>query len=108
VRPPIGKQKRYPALELSVIHAQERGTPEGRAAIDWKLITDLPIRSAEEAVEKLGWYAQRWKIELFHKILKSGCRAEEARLRTAERLVNLLALFCILSWGTVRNFVCRP
>src|SRR3954453_17887104 len=98
VRPPIGKQKRYPALERSVIQAQERGTPEGRAAIDWKLITDLPIHSAEEAIEKLGWYAQRWKIELFHKILKSGCRAEEARLRTAERPVNLLALFCILSW----------
>ena len=46
----------------------------------------------------LGWYARRWQIELFHKILNSGCRAEEARLRTAERLVNLLALFCILSW----------
>ena len=60
--------------------------------------TDLPVRSPEEAVEKLGWYARRWRIELFHKILKSGCRAEEARLRTAERLVNLLALFCILSW----------
>jgi hypothetical protein len=98
VRPPIGKQKRYPALDLSVIHAQERGTPEGRAAIDWKLITDLPVHSPEEAIEKLGWYARRWQIELFHKILKSGCRVEEARLRTAERLVNLLALFCILSW----------
>jgi hypothetical protein len=98
VRPPIGKQKRYPALDLTVIHARERGEPEGRAAIDWKLVTDLPVRSPEEAVEKLGWYARRWRIELFHKILKSGCRAEEARLRTAERLVNLLALFCILSW----------
>ena len=79
-------------------HTVLRCNPEGRAAIDWKLITDLPIRSPEEAVEKLGWYARRWQIELFHKILKSGCRAEEARLRTAERLVNLLALFCILSW----------
>ncbi len=81
-----------------MIHARERGTPEGWAAIDRKLVTDLPIGSPEEAVEKLGWYARRWQIELFHKILKSGCRAEEARLRTAERLVNLLALFCILSW----------
>ena len=35
---------------------------------------------------------------MFHKILKSGCRAEEARLRTAERLVKLIAVFCILSW----------
>jgi hypothetical protein len=99
VRPPIGKQKRYPALDLTVIHAQERGKPEGRAAIDWKLITDLPVRSPEQAIEKLGWYGRRWQIELFHKILKSGCRAEQARPRTAERrLVNLLALFCILSW----------
>ncbi len=46
----------------------------------------------------LQWYGMRWKIEVFHKILKSGCRAEDARLRTAERLVNLIALFCILSW----------
>src|SRR5215208_4417448 len=54
VRPPIGKQKRYPALDLTVIHAQERGRPEGRAAIDWKLITDLPVRSPEEASRSLA------------------------------------------------------
>ena len=40
----------------------------------------------------------RWKIETFFKILKSGCKAEESKLRTAERVVNLLAAFCILSW----------
>jgi hypothetical protein len=40
----------------------------------------------------------RWEIETFHKILKSGCKAEQSKLRTAERLVNLLAIFCILSW----------
>ena len=49
----------------------------------------------------------RWKIELFHKVLKSGCKAEEARLRTAERLVKLIAVFCILSrrvfWMTMIN-----
>lgn len=46
----------------------------------------------------LEWYSMRWKIETFHKILKSGCRAEESKLRTAERLVNLTAVLCILSW----------
>lgn len=40
----------------------------------------------------------RWKIELFFKILKSGCSAEKLKLRTAERLVNLIAIFCILGW----------
>jgi hypothetical protein len=98
VLPPIGKQKRYPALTLTVIHAQERHTPKDRARIDWKLITDLPVRSRAEAIQMLDWYAMRWKVELFHKILKSGCRAEETKLRTAERLVNLLSIYCILSW----------
>ena len=31
----------------------------------------------------------RWKIETFHKILKSGFKAEEVRL---------IAIFCLLSW----------
>lgn len=98
VLPPIGKQKRYPALELTVLHATERGAPKGRKPIEWKLLTDLPVRKPAEAIEKINWYAKRWKIELFHKILKSGCKAEDSRLRTADRLANLLALFCILSW----------
>ncbi|MDR3409482.1 MAG: IS4 family transposase [Formivibrio sp.] len=98
VLPPIGKHKQYPELMLTVIHAQERGTPQGREKIDWKLIKDLPVNSREEAIEKLRWYSMRWKIETFHKILKSGCKAEESRLRTATRLANLIAVFCILSW----------
>ena len=61
-------------------------------------IIDLPVDGHAAAVEKLQCYAMRWKIEVFHKVLKSGCRAEQARLRTAERLVRLLAVFCILSW----------
>jgi len=98
VLPPIGKQKDYPALTLTVLHARERGAPQGRKPIDWKLITDLPVSSRSEAIEKLHWYAQRWKIETFHKILKSGCKAEDAKLRTADRLANLVSILCIVSW----------
>ena len=98
VLPPIGKQKQYPGLELTVLHAQERTTPKDREKIDWKLITDLPVQSRADAIEKLQWYARRWKIESFHKVLKSGCRVEESKLRTAERLVNLVAVLCVLSW----------
>jgi hypothetical protein len=98
VLPPIGKQSRYPRLSLTVLHATERGRPRNREPIDWKLITDLPVTSRAAAIEKLQWYALRWKIETFHKILKSGCQAEQSKLRTAERLVNLLAMFCILGW----------
>jgi len=95
---PIAKQKLYPPLMLMVLHATERDAPKGRDPIDWKLVTDLPIRSRKDAIEKLNWYAMRWKIETFHKILKSGCKAEEVKLRTAERIVNMIAVLCILSW----------
>jgi hypothetical protein len=78
--PPIGKQKKYPALTLTVIHAQERNKPDNRDAIDWKLMTDLPITTDEAAIEKLNWYALRWKIETFHKVLKSCCKAEESNI----------------------------
>jgi hypothetical protein len=98
VLPSRAKKKQCPELSLTVLYAQERDTPKDREKIDWKLVTDLPVRSRAEAIEKLAWYALRWKIEVFHKILKSGCRAEASKLRTAERLVKLLSVFCILAW----------
>jgi len=49
IQPPIGKQKQYPALSLTMLHAQERGAPRNRKKIDWKLITDLPVRSRHDA-----------------------------------------------------------
>jgi hypothetical protein len=98
VLPPIGKQDRYPALVLTVIHAQERGKPKGRDRIEWKLLTNLTVTTRQDAIEKLNWYALRWKIEVFHKVLKSGCKVEESGLRTAERLINLVATCCILAW----------
>jgi Transposase DNA-binding len=98
VRPPVAKQGRYPALSLTVIHADERGSPEGRDPIRWRLLTDLPVDDLPAAVEKLDWYALRWKLETYHKVLKSGCQAERAKLRTAERLTNLLAVLCVVGW----------
>lgn len=99
ILPPVGiKRKKYPALMLTVIHAIEKEIPTDREKIIWKLVTDLPITKTEEAIEKLHWYSLRWKIETFHKILKSGCRAESLKLRTADRLSNLIAIYCIVSW----------
>lgn len=98
VLPPIGKQKKYPGLTLTIIHAEEKETPINRDKIIWKLATNLPVDSVLEAIEKLDWYALRWRIETFHKILKSGCKAESSKLRTAQRITNLIAIFCILSW----------
>jgi hypothetical protein len=98
VHPPRGKHTQYPPLSLTVIHAWERGQPAGRKPIHWKLLTDLPVESLKSAIEKLEWYSQRWKLETYNKVLKSGCHVEDAKLRTAERLTNLIAVLCIIAW----------
>jgi hypothetical protein len=98
VHPPVSKRKRYGPSSLTVIHAHERGTPAGRDPIRWKLLTDLSVENLAGAVEKLNWYASRWKLETYHKVLKSGCQAEQSKLRTAERLTNLLAVLCVVGW----------
>ncbi len=96
--PPIGKQKHYHPQTITYVHAREEDAPSGREPINWKLATNLPVTDLAGAIEKLDWYALRWKIEVFHKVLKSGCRAEDAKLRTAERLVKFLALLTVVSW----------
>jgi hypothetical protein len=96
--PPVAKRRHYPALTLTVIHASELGDPVDRPRIEWKLVTDLPVNSRVGAIEKIDWYAPRWKIETFHKILKSGYKAEDSQRRTSSRLTNLIAIFCILAW----------
>ena len=53
ILPPIGKQKRYPSLELTVIHATQIDPPAGRKPIVWKLLTDFNVQSFEQAVEKI-------------------------------------------------------
>src|SRR5690606_35416485 len=98
VRPPIGKQKQYRHQELQIIYAEETNPPQDRAPVFWKLITNLPVETHADAVHKLDWYALRWNIETFFKTLKSGCRIEELRLTTADRLANCIALCCVVAW----------
>ena len=62
------------------------------------MLTDLLVEGLASAAEKLNWSASRWKLDPYHKLLKFGCQAEEARLRTAERLINLQAVLCVVGW----------
>jgi hypothetical protein len=73
-----------PSLKLAVIHAQEPGTPQDREKVHRKLITNLPVQSRREGLEKLSWYTMRWQNDISHKILKPGCKAEASKPRTAE------------------------
>jgi hypothetical protein len=83
-------------ISVNVIGATESAPPEGQAAISWVLLTNLPVPDFDCAAEKVQWYAKRWGIETWHKVLKSGCKVEDCLLETAERLARYLTLFSII------------
>ena len=62
------------------------------------LLTTMPITTTDEALERLAWYAVRWGIEVWHKILKSGCQIEQKQLGTAYRLTTCLTLYSVIAW----------
>lgn len=86
------------ATPLYVIFVQEIDVPEGEEPIEWLLLTTIPVTNMAEAVQKIEWYRERWKIERFHYTLKSGCHVEELQLETKERLCNAIALYSVIAW----------
>jgi len=83
-------------MRVHVIAATERDAPEGCEALSWVLLTNLPIKSFASATEKIEWYSRRWGIEIWHKVLKSGCKVEDCQLEAADRLKRYLTLFSII------------
>jgi hypothetical protein len=83
-------------VSVNVVAATEVNPPKGVEAICWVLLTNLPVKDFAGAAEKVEWYGQRWGIETWHKVLKSGCKVEDCLLETADRLRRYLTLFSII------------
>lgn len=86
-------------VQLTAIEACEQGPlPEGAKPVHWLLLTDLSVPDLHTARELIGCYGLRWLIERYHYTLKSGCRLEDSQLRTAEALLLLVSVYCIVAW----------
>jgi hypothetical protein len=95
---PRRPDRTLPAVEITAILATEPQPPAGEAPVEWLLLTNLPVETPEQALEKLQWYLCRWQIEVFFRILKSGCRIEKLQLEKIERLEPALAFYMIVAW----------
>ena len=92
------RKAQQPPLQLWAVQAREVHPPKGTAPIVWQLLTTLPVTSAAEAIERVRWYAQRWQIEVIHKVLKSGCQIEQRQMETAQRLERALSIDLVVAW----------
>jgi hypothetical protein len=95
--PPVNRRT-LPQLDMWAVLVSEIDAPEDTEPLEWMLLSTHPVATVDEAVEKLDWYAKRWGIEIFHKILKSGCRIEERQLAAVPRLENCLAIDLVAAW----------
>lgn len=85
-------------VEVYAIWAIETHPPRGMEAIEWMLLTSVPTQLLEDALERLSWYARRWTIETWHRVLKSGCQIEARQFGEVQRFMRATALFAVVSW----------
>jgi len=85
-------------LAATVVHAVESTPPNGEKPIEWFVLTTLPVDSADEAAEILHFYHLRWRIEDWHRVLKSGCKIDELGHHSAERLERAIAIRMVIAW----------
>ena len=85
-------------IDIWIVHAREENPPPETKAVEWFLLTTIDIRSAGDAERCLRWYCLRWRIEDWHRVLKSGCRIEDIAHETAERLRRAIAINLVIAW----------
>jgi len=85
-------------IDVWVIHAREENPPPDTEAVEWFLLTTIDLNSPEDAEQCLRWYCLRWRIEDFHRVLKSGCRIEDIAHETAERVRRAVAINLVIAW----------
>ena len=88
-------------LQVYAVYADEVDCPEGEEPVSWMLLTSEGVTSVEQALVILQWYGYRWRVEEYHKILKSGCRVERYRL-AAEGMKPLLGFLSIIAADLLR------
>ena len=99
LKTPQHLRKTMKDIPLYGVLVQEENPPPGvKNPLCWLLLTTASVLSFEDAVERIQWYRQRWQIEVYHKVLKSGCHVERSQLATAKRLHSFIALLSIIAW----------
>jgi hypothetical protein len=92
------KAEGLPNVTLWAVQVYEVDPPPDVEPIAWLLLSTAAVHTVPGAIERIHWDSCRWGIEVWHRILKSGCRIEERQLATSERLQRCLTLYSVIAW----------
>lgn len=87
-----------PSLPLNVVYVSEVNVPTGEEPVEWRLVTQEPIATADDVLRIVDIYRTRWMIEEFFKALKTGCAYEKRQLESLQTLLVALALLAPVAW----------
>lgn len=105
LRPPRRSDHELPPVTVNVVLVSEVNPPPDDTPIEWLLLSSLPVDTVEQVQQVIQYYCVRWMIEIFFRVLKSGCRVEERLFEHMDRLLTCLAVYVIVAWRTL--YVCR-
>ncbi len=97
---PRGERRRLgrDPVRMTAVHALEPAPPAGAETLEWLLLTTLPVAAAADARRILDFYALRWRIEDWHRVLKTGCEIEKSAFRTAARMKAAVTVNAVIAW----------
>jgi len=82
--------RRHKPLTVYLVRVWEPDPPPGVEAVDWVLLSSLPVVTLADAKARVEWYRCRWLCEDYHQCLKTGCHIERSQLDTAADICRLL------------------
>jgi hypothetical protein len=97
LRPPADQKEKAP-ITLWVVHVLEPSPPPDTQPLEWFLLTTCTIHSVDDAQTCLSWYCLRWRIEDWHRVLKTGCRIEDLAHHSADRLERAISIKLVIAW----------
>jgi hypothetical protein len=96
--PKTTQTRHLPPVELWALLLTEVDPPKGAKPLRWVLLTTVPIESRKQALRCVRWYTRRWRIEEWHRVLKSGCRIEAHQHQSAAKLARAIAIDTVMAW----------
>ena len=97
LRPPSGQADKLP-VTLWVVHVREASPPADTNPVEWFLLTTCKLDNVDDALACVRWYCLRWRIEDWHRVLKSGCGIEALAHKTRTRLERAIAIRLVIGW----------
>lgn len=91
-------RRRGETRDVTIIMAREESPPAGEKPVEWLLVTHEAVDTLDAACLRITWCRRRWLMEIFFRIVKSGCRVEALPRGTVERLERALVIYLIIAW----------